>query len=179
MHHEPLSANPVVRRQALPYKMGALVVFVLLLVAVVGLSFRSGPRSVEAAASAAASTVDTVSAPDPTIVSASTSPLPLPELSEAAAQNASEPESPSSIRVAEARPAEQQEEKLGPAGAWPDLVLGVTSTEAVNGGEPFAVINGRKVQVGDTIGALVVESITQGVVILVDGVREPSTLPVY
>ena|GEM_PF-6116119 len=92
---------------------------------------------------------------------------PLPELPDRASRDLFHVDWLLFARVASVEVEVPPDEAEGPvAEAQGDLALELTLTSSAKGGQPYAVISGQSVRLGDAIGRFVVESISPGEVIL-------------
>lgn len=152
--------------KASPYKTGALSILMVVLLVLVGRQLSRGPRSAEAAPSLAPVAIGIAPIPELKPAPARPARLPLPNLPDTPARDLFETDWSAYGRVSWPDVDVREGEDESQSKAAPVLALELTLTEPVDGGQPCAVINGRRVRIGDAIGELVVESIAPGVVIL-------------
>ncbi len=166
MNRTRLWTTLVIQAKASPYKTGLLGVLAVVFLVLVGRQLWGGPRTAEAAPPLNPAATDVASVLEPTPVPVRLPRPPLPDLPDAPARDLFKADWLTYGRVSRLDTAARENEDKSPSEAAPVLLLELTLTEPADNGQHYAVINGRRVQVGDAIGELVVESITPGLVIL-------------
>ncbi len=169
MNRAPLSTTLIIQAKASPYKTGLLGVLAVVLLVLVGRLLWGGPRAAEAVQPVHPIATGVASLQGPTTVFTRLSRPPLPDLPDAPARDMFKADWLTYERVSWRDSAAGEGEGESRSETAPVLQLELTLTGLADNGQHCAVINGRRVQVGDRIGELVVESIVPGLVILTGG----------
>ena len=151
-----------------PGKAGILGFLTVVLVALIVRQLLGGPHSAEAVQINTALIPEAGARPglERPVAPARKPRRPLPSLPNRASRDLFEVDWSLFARVARANVEVQRDEADDPPEVAAELALELTLTSSTEGGEPYAVINGESVRLGDAIGTFVIESISPGTVIL-------------
>ena len=171
MNPRHLWTTLIIQGKAAPYKMGLLGVLAAVLLVLVGRLLLGGPKTADAAPSLVTAVTITASAQEPARAAATLPRPPMPDVPDTLARDLFQADWLLGERASQPDTAARAYDDGNQNGseAAPVLLLELTLTKGIDPAQHYAVINGRRVQVGDGIGEFVVQSITPGLVILTGG----------
>lgn len=177
MSQANLLTTLAVQFKASPGKAG-LLCFLAVVLLVMGVRLlTSGPSTASATMTPEFDEFDMELMPDEASVSACAPRLPLPDLPEEPSRNLFKADRSLFAKAPWADHHVEQNEEENSSEEKPSVLsLKLTLTAPLDGGRPYAVINGRSVRVGDVIDGFVVESISPGKVVLSGSGQERTVL---